>query len=121
MLEPVLATADTAAVPDLKDTTIPDVLADRYASRAMRDLWSPRGKILLEREFWIAVLRAQRALGLAVPSEAFDAYERVQANVDLESIRQRERQTRHDVKARIDEFCALAGHEHITKGSPVEI
>src|SRR6185369_9914121 len=68
------------------------------------------------REFWIAVLRAQRALGLAVPSEALDAYERVQANVDLESIRRRERQTRHDVKARIDEFCALAGHEHIHKG-----
>ena len=24
--------------------------------------------------------------------------------------------TRHDVKARIEEFCALAGHEHIHKG-----
>jgi adenylosuccinate lyase len=36
--------------------------------------------------------------------------------VDLESIRVREETTRHDVKARIDEFCALAGHEHVHKG-----
>src|SRR5690606_36003729 len=28
----------------------------------------------------------------------------------------RERVTRHDVKARIEEFCALAGHEHLHKG-----
>ena len=27
-----------------------------------------------------------------------------------------ERVTRHDVKARIEEFCALAGHEHVHKG-----
>jgi adenylosuccinate lyase len=29
---------------------------------------------------------------------------------------QRERITRHDVKARIEEFCDLAGHEHLHKG-----
>ena len=33
-----------------------------------------------------------------------------------DSIEARERVTRHDVKARIDEFCALAGHEQIHKG-----
>jgi adenylosuccinate lyase len=98
------------------DTVIPDVLADRYASRAMVDIWSPRARIVLEREFWIAVMRAQRALGIAIPAEAIEAYERVKNEVNLESIRARERITRHDVKARIDEFCALAGHEHIHKG-----
>ena len=36
--------------------------------------------------------------------------------VDLDSIEARERVTRHDVKARIEEFCALAGHEQIHKG-----
>ena len=36
--------------------------------------------------------------------------------VDLDSIAARERVTRHDVKARIEEFSALAGHEHIHKG-----
>ena len=43
-------------------------------------------------------------------------YERVAEDVDLASIAARERVTRHDVKARIEEFAALAGHEHIHKG-----
>ncbi len=96
--------------------TVPNILADRYASPEMRALWSPRGRVILEREFWIAVLRAQRDLGLAVPAGAIEAYERVKGEVDLEDIRRREEVTRHDVKARIDAFCALAGHEHIHKG-----
>lgn len=82
----------------------------------MVGIWSPRGKVLLEREFWIAVMRGQRALGLDIPEAAIQAYERVKEQIDLESIRARERVLRHDVKARIDEFCALAGCEHIHKG-----
>lgn len=96
--------------------TVPNILADRYASPEMRALWSPRGRVVLEREFWIAVLRAQRDLGVAVPAGAIEAYERVRDQVDLDDIRRREEVTRHDVKARIDAFCALAGHEHIHKG-----
>jgi adenylosuccinate lyase len=96
--------------------TVANVLAARYASSSMRAIWSPQGRMLLEREFWIAVLKAQRDLGLAVPEEAIAAYERVKDQIDLESIRRREQVSRHDVKARIDEFAALAGHEHIHKG-----
>ena len=116
LLERQRATADTAGVSAADDHQIPDVLADRYASRAMVEIWSPHAKVLLEREFWIAVMRAQRALGLDIPAEAIEAYERVKTNVDLDSIRARELVNRHDVKARIEEFCALAGHEHIHKG-----
>ena len=36
--------------------------------------------------------------------------------VDLDSIAARERRTRHDVKARIEEFDDLAGHQHVHKG-----
>jgi len=79
-------------------------------------LWSPEQKIVLERELWLAVLEAQRDLGVAVPDDAIDAYRRVIDQVDLDAIDARERITRHDVKARIDEFCALAGYEHIHKG-----
>ncbi len=93
-----------------------NVLASRYASRAMRGIWSPAGRIILERELWIAVLKAQRDLGIAVPARAVAAYERALHRVNLASIRRREAVTRHDVKARIDEFCALAGFEHIHKG-----
>jgi len=95
---------------------IPDVLASRYASEAMARIWSPEHKVVLERQLWLAVLEAQRALGLDVSQQVIDDYRAVIDNVDLDSIAARERVTRHDVKARIEEFCALAGHEHIHKG-----
>lgn len=82
----------------------------------MVQLWSPQSKVVLERQLWIAVMRAQRELGIDVPDGVIDDYERVVENVDLDSISARERVTRHDVKARIEEFNALAGHEHIHKG-----
>ncbi|MCC5788582.1 MAG: adenylosuccinate lyase [Opitutales bacterium] len=96
--------------------SIPNVLADRYASTAMSSLWSAEGRVLLERDYWIAVMKAQRELGLAIPAEAIKAYEKQKGHVDLDSIRERERQTLHDVKARLDEFSALAGHQHAHKG-----
>lgn len=95
---------------------IPNVLAGRYASPELATLWSPEHKVVLERRLWLAVLRAQTDLGVAVPSEALADYERVAGQVDLASIAGREKVTRHDVKARIEEFNALAGHEHVHKG-----
>ena len=96
--------------------TVPNVLATRYAGADLAAIWTPEHKIVLERQLWIAVLRAQRDLGVDVPEGVVEAYEDVVAKVDLESIAARERITRHDVKARIEEFSALAGHEHIHKG-----
>ena len=96
--------------------TVPNVLATRYASPELREIWSPEHKIVLERRLWLAVLRAQRDLGVDVPDGVVEAYEQVVDKVDLASIAARERITRHDVKARIEEFSALAGHEHIHKG-----
>jgi adenylosuccinate lyase len=100
----------------MTDRAIPNVLAARYASSAMVELWSPQRKVVLERELWLAVLSAQRELGVDVPDGVIDAYRSVVDDVDLDSIDERERRTRHDVKARIDEFTALAGFEHIHKG-----
>ncbi len=96
--------------------TVPNVLATRYAAPDLAAIWSPEHKIVLERRLWIAVLEAQRDLGVVVPDGVVEAYEKVVDEVDLASIAARERVTRHDVKARIEEFCALAGHEHIHKG-----
>jgi adenylosuccinate lyase len=95
---------------------IPNVLASRYASEEMVAIWSPEAKIVAERRLWIAVLRAQAELGVSVPDGVIADYERVLEEVDLASINARERVTRHDVKARIEEFNALAGHEHVHKG-----
>jgi adenylosuccinate lyase len=82
----------------------------------MRRIWSPESKVIRERELWLAVMKAQADVGIPVPAEAIAAYERVKDQVDLGSIMARERITRHDVKARIDEFCELAGHQHVHKG-----
>jgi adenylosuccinate lyase len=95
---------------------IPDVLAARYASEPLVRLWSPEHKVVLERQLWLAVLRAQRDLGVDVPDGVIEAYEKVVDDVDLDSIRRREAVTRHDVKARIEEFTELAGHQHVHKG-----
>ena len=95
---------------------IPNILAQRYATPAMCAIWSAEGRIVLERELWIAVMKAQRDLGLDIPEEAIAAYAAVKDRVDTESIRKREEITRHDVKARLEEFCDLAGHEHAHKG-----
>ncbi|EST22657.1 adenylosuccinate lyase [Streptomycetaceae bacterium MP113-05] len=95
---------------------IPNVLAGRYASTELAVLWSPEYKVTLERRLWLAVLRAQRDLGVDVPEGAVGDYERALEQVNLESIAARERVTRHDVKARIEEFNALAGHEQVHKG-----
>ncbi|SDG74226.1 adenylosuccinate lyase [Sinosporangium album] len=95
---------------------IPNVLAARYASEQLARVWSPEQKVVAERRLWVAVMRAQADLGVAVPAEAVAAYEKVVEQVDLGSIAERERVTRHDVKARIEEFNALAGFEHAHKG-----
>jgi adenylosuccinate lyase len=95
---------------------IPSTLATRYASREMYAIWAPEAKILLERKLWIAVLKAQKELGLAIDGNAIKDYEKVLEKVDLASIDAREKELRHDVKARIEEFNALAGHQIIHAG-----
>ena len=113
---------DTAKTPENQAPKAPvkpqiqNVLASRYASPKLVELWSPVAKIKMERQLWIAVMKAQQDLGVDIPDEAIRAYEQHVDEVDLESIAARERITRHDVKARIEEFNALAGFEHIHKG-----
>ena len=93
-----------------------NVLADRYASKEMRQIFAPEQKIIAERKLWLAVARAQSKLGHVIPDAVIADYEKVLAKVDLASIDAREKVTRHDVKARIEEFNALAGHEVIHAG-----
>ena len=82
----------------------------------MREIFAPESKIISERKLWIAVMRAQTKLGHKIEDSVIADYEKVINKVDLASIDAREKQTRHDVKARIEEFNALAGHEAIHAG-----
>ena len=95
---------------------IPNVLAERYASAAMKEVWSQHGRVAIERDFWIAVMKGQRDLGVPIPADAIKDYEKVKAQIDLGAIARRERVTLHDVKARIEEFSELAKRQFIHLG-----
>jgi adenylosuccinate lyase len=92
------------------------IVGKRYASSQMQNIWSAETKVLKERELWIAVMRAQAKLGIDISSEVIAAYEGVKTKIDLDNIERREAELKHDVKARIEEFNALAGHQRIHLG-----
>ena len=94
----------------------PNVLATRYATKEMVAIFDPINKIIAERKFWITILNFQKKAGLPITDSDIAAYEKVLNNVDLASIEKREKASRHDVKARIEEFNALAGVEKIHIG-----
>jgi adenylosuccinate lyase len=94
----------------------PNVLATRYATKEMVAIFDPVNKIINERKFWITILKLQQKAGLPITDSDIKAYEKVIEKVDLDSIDKREINTRHDVKARIEEFNSLAGVEKIHIG-----
>jgi len=94
----------------------PNVLATRYATKEMVAIFDPVNKIIAERKFWITILKLQQKAGLPITDSDIKAYEKVIEKVDLVSIDKREINTRHDVKARIEEFNALTGVEKIHIG-----
>ena len=94
----------------------PNVLATRYATKEMVAIFDPINKIISERKFWITILKLQQKSGLPITDSDIKAYEKVIEKVDLDSIDKREIKTRHDVKARIEEFNSLAGVEKIHIG-----
>lgn len=111
---------NTADTPPAKPQ-LPDVLAKRYASTGMVGIWTPENTQLLYRKLWIAVLRAQKDLGLKISGKEISdgdiaAYESVMHEIDLASITKRERKTRHDIKAAVEEFNHLAGRQLIHMG-----
>jgi adenylosuccinate lyase len=71
---------------------------------------------MLERDFWIAVMKAQRDLGVP-DSRRGDQGLRARQGPDRPRVhRKRERATLHDVKARIEEFSDLAQRQFIHLG-----
>jgi len=95
---------------------IPNVLADRYVSSDMNQIFDPKERVLAERRFWLAVLDAQIQAGLDADATVLDDYRAEIENIDLDSIRARETKLKHDIPARLHEFNELAGHQHLHKG-----
>jgi adenylosuccinate lyase len=83
-------------------------LAERYASRAMLELWSPRKRYGLWRQLWLALAECQRDLGLEIPDEAIEQMRAHLDDVQFEVVAAYERRFRHDVMAHIHAFGDVA-------------
>ena len=81
-----------------------------HANQEMCELWSDEYLVGLERKIWYRVCQFHMTRGVIEPDR--DTLDRLHASfdqVDLESIANRERRTRHDLMARLEETVAVAG------------
>ena len=76
-------------------------LGTRYASPAMQSLWSDRRRIGLWRRLWLALMEAERDLGVAIPEAAITELRRHLDDADLDRAADYEKRLRHDVMAHI--------------------
>jgi adenylosuccinate lyase len=83
-------------------------LSERYASRAMLELWSPRTRYGLWRELWLALAQAERELGLEIPEAAITQMRAHLTDIDFEAVAVYEQKFRHDVMAHIHAFGDVA-------------
>ncbi len=95
----------------------PNILSQRYATSEINEIFSPQGKIIAERDLWIAVMKAQQKLGLPIPNQAIEKYESAKRTIHLDDIKSIEKRTKHDVQARIEAFHQVArAGEHLHQG-----
>ena len=104
--------------PDRSSPDVPaaDVLAARYASPEMRRSSPPRAGSSPSGGCGLPSCAPSPGSGSPSTRRRSPTTRRSIDQVDLASIAARERVTRHDVKARIEEFNALAGHENVHQG-----
>ena len=87
----------------------PNILSKRYATPEINQIFSEKGKTLLERELWLTILKTQKKLGYPIPEEAIKKYETAKNNIDLQRIKEIELKNKHDVKAKIEAYNEAAG------------
>ncbi|CAN5133324.1 adenylosuccinate lyase [soil metagenome] len=83
-------------------------LAERYASEAMLELWSPRTRYGLWRRLWLALAEAEQALGADIPQAAVAQMRDHLDEIDFDAVAAYERRFRHDVMAHIHAFADVA-------------
>jgi adenylosuccinate lyase len=83
-------------------------LAERYASKAMLELWSPKVRHGLWRQLWLALAEAEKELGVPIPDEAIAQMREHLDDIDFEKVADYERRFRHDVMAHVHAFGEVA-------------
>ena len=79
-------------------------LAERYASSAMLELWSPAVRHGLWRQLWLALAESERELGVPIPDEAIVQMRAHLDDIDFDAVAAYERRFRHDVMAHVHAF-----------------
>ena len=94
-------------------------LSERYASKAMLELWSPRMRHGLWRRLWLALAEAEQQLGVPIPREALEQMRAHLDDIDFTTVAAYERRFRHDVMAHVHAFgdVAPAAHKFIHLGA----
>ena len=94
-------------------------LSERYASRAMLELWSPQTRHGLWRQLWLALAEAEKQLGVPIPDDAIAQMRAHLDDIDFEKVAVYERRFRHDVMAHVHAFgdAAPAAHKFIHLGA----
>jgi adenylosuccinate lyase len=80
-------------------------LTGRYASAAMKSIFSSRTRIGSWRKLWIALARAQMRLGLPIDEAQIRALEAKRDEIDFDAAEEMEREIRHDVMAHLHTFA----------------
>jgi len=83
-------------------------LAERYASSAMLELWSPATRHGLWRQLWLALAEAEQELGVPIPDDAIAQMRDHLHDIDFDVVAAYERRFRHDVMAHVHAFGDVA-------------
>src|SRR3954463_12662051 len=83
-------------------------LAERYASRAMLELWSPAMRHGLWRRLWLGLAESEKELGVALPDAAIREMRANLDEIDFAAVASYEKRFRHDVMAHVHAFGDVA-------------
>ena len=81
--------------------TYRSALEGRYASAAMRAIWSDQRKFSIWRRIWLALAEAQRELGLDISPQQIDELRSHLDDIDFDNAAKHEARLRHDVMAHV--------------------
>jgi len=83
-------------------------LAERYASAAMLELWSPATRYGLWRRLWLALAESEKELGVKIPDDAIRQMRAKLDDIDFDAVAKYEKRFRHDVMAHVHAFGDVA-------------
>ena len=83
-------------------------LAERYSSKEMLEIFSPKFKFSTWRKLWYTLAETEKELGLAITDEQLAEMKANINNIDYELADEMEKKFRHDVMAHVHTFGTIA-------------